>query len=154
VSNRIQNRILSRLSRADLMLLESNLEPLDLPVRMQLHPRNRRIDYVYFPESGIVSLVGNGEQGLEIGIIGEGMTGVARAMGIDDRPRYETFVQVSGKGHRLAAGHLKRIIGGKRHLTSGLHAVRARVHDADSGYGPLQWPPQDRRAVGTLAASG
>jgi CRP-like cAMP-binding protein len=102
------NRILARLSRAELNLLEPNLETVDLPVRKQLHPRNKRIEHVYFPESGIASVVANGPHALEIGIIGrEGMTGVALVMGIDERPRHETFIQVAGKGHRLSANHLR-----------------------------------------------
>ena len=80
-------------------LLESNLEAVDLPVRKQLHSRNRRIEHVYFPEKGIASVVANGATALEIGIIGrEGVTGVALAMGIDERPRNETYMQVAGRG--------------------------------------------------------
>ncbi|MGC2341912.1 MAG: hypothetical protein WA453_10095, partial [Methyloceanibacter sp.] len=41
------NRILSRLSRADLGLLEPHLEPADLPVHRPLEGRNKRIDHVY-----------------------------------------------------------------------------------------------------------
>jgi CRP-like cAMP-binding protein len=105
------NRILARFSRADFALLASNLEPVELPVRKQLHPRNRRIDHVYLPESGIASVVGDGERALEIGIIGrEGTTAVAVAMGINERPRYETFVQVAGKGHRLSVEHLREAL--------------------------------------------
>jgi CRP-like cAMP-binding protein len=101
------NRILARLSRADLSLLEPNLEAVDLPVRKQLHARSRRIEHVYFPAGGIASLVADGPHALEIGIIGrDGMTGVALVMGIDERPRHETYVQVAGKGHRLSTNHL------------------------------------------------
>jgi CRP-like cAMP-binding protein len=105
------NRILARLSRTELGLLERNLEPADLPVRKQLHTRNRRIEHVYFPESGIASVVANGKHELEIGIIGrEGMTGIALVMGIDERPRHETYIQVAGKGHRLSAEHLRKAL--------------------------------------------
>jgi CRP-like cAMP-binding protein len=107
----MSNRILSRLSRADLSLLEPKLEAVDLPVRKQLHPRNKSMDHVYFPESGIASVVSNGEHALEIGIIGrEGMTGVALVMGINERPRNETYMQVAGKGHRLSADHLREAL--------------------------------------------
>ena len=41
------NRILSRLSPADLGLLEPHLELVDLPVHRPLEDRNRRIDHVY-----------------------------------------------------------------------------------------------------------
>src|SRR5262245_51056282 len=91
--------------------LEPNLEAVELPVRKHLHPRNRRIEHVYFPESGIASVVANGEHALEIGIIGrEGMTGVAVVRGINERPQPETYMQVAGKGHRLAADHLREAL--------------------------------------------
>ena len=85
-------------------LLEPHLEAVDLPVRKQLHPRNKRIDHVYFPESGIASVVANGEHAIEIGIIGrEGMTGVSVVMGSDRTAPHETYVQVAGSGQRLSA---------------------------------------------------
>jgi CRP-like cAMP-binding protein len=107
----VSNRLLARLPRADFALLEPNLEPVELPVRKQLHPRNKRIEHVYFPESGIASVVANGSHALEVGIIGrDGMTGVALVMGIDERPRHETYIQVAGKGHRLAAPDLQEAL--------------------------------------------
>ena len=103
------NLILSRLSRADFRLLEPHLEPEDLPVRKVLHPRNKLIDHVYFPESGIVSVVANGDRELEIGIVGrEGMTGMSVIFGSKERPIHDTFIQVAGSGHRLAVGHLQK----------------------------------------------
>src|SRR5262249_61388210 len=114
-------RIRARLPRADLTLLEPKLEAVELPVRKQLHTRNRRIEHVYFPESGIASVVANGEQALEIGIIGrEGMTGVALVMGINERPQHETYIQVAGKGHRLGADHLRGVLGASTALRQGL----------------------------------
>ena len=105
------NRILAGLLPADLGLLEPNLEPVDLPVRKQLHPRTRRIEHVYFPESGIASVVANGEHEIEIGIIGrEGVTAVSVVMGNEERPRYETYMQVAGKGHRLSVDHLREAL--------------------------------------------
>ena len=107
----VSNRILARLSPADLNLLERDLEEVELPVRKQLHARNKRIVDVYFPESGIASVVANGPHALEVGIIGrEGMTGVALVMGVDELPRHETFMQVAGKGRRLAADRLRQAL--------------------------------------------
>ena len=54
------NRILSRLSGRDLALLEPHLEAVDLPVRKSLEARKKRIDHVYFIESGFASVVANG----------------------------------------------------------------------------------------------
>jgi CRP-like cAMP-binding protein len=103
------NRILSRLSAADLGLLESHLEPIDLPVHRPLETRNKRIDHVYFIEAGFASVVanGSGKPSIEIGIIGrEGMTGLAIVMG-QQRAPHDTYVQAAGKGKRIKADRLR-----------------------------------------------
>jgi CRP-like cAMP-binding protein len=106
------NRILSRLSRADLNLLEPHLKPVDLPVRKQLEARKKCIDHVYFIESGFASVVANGSKkpSIEVGIIGrEGLTGLAVVLG-DDRAQHETYMQVGGKGRRISAAHIREAI--------------------------------------------
>ena len=40
--------------------LMPHLEAVDLPVRKQLEPRNKRVQHVYFMESGFASVVANG----------------------------------------------------------------------------------------------
>ena len=103
------NRILSRLSRDDFALLEPHLEAVDLPVRKSLEVRKRRIDYVYFIESGFASVVANGTKkpGIEVGIIGrEGMTGLAIVMG-HDRAQHATYIQAAGTGQRISAANLR-----------------------------------------------
>jgi len=103
------NRILSRLSRDDLALLEPHLEAVDLPVRKMLEARNRRIDNAYFIESGFASVVaGSGDRSIEVGIIGrEGMTGLAVVMGHDRTPN-QTYIQVAGKGQRISVTNLRK----------------------------------------------
>jgi CRP-like cAMP-binding protein len=106
------NRILSRLSREDLALLKPHLEAVDLPVRRRLESRKRRIDHVYFVESGFASVVANGASKLsiEVGIIGrEGMTGLAVVLG-HERAQHETFIQLPGKGLRMSAESLREAI--------------------------------------------
>jgi CRP-like cAMP-binding protein len=103
------NRILSRLSPADLGLLEPHLEPVDLSVHRLLEGRNRRIDYVYFIEAGLASVVANGagKPSIEVGIIGrEGMTGLAIVMGYQRAP-HDTYIHVAGKGQRIRAAKLR-----------------------------------------------
>jgi len=51
------NLILSRLSEADQRLIDPHLEEVDLPLRKVLEPRRKPIKAVYFPESGIASVV-------------------------------------------------------------------------------------------------
>jgi CRP-like cAMP-binding protein len=105
------NRILARLSPADFRLLEPHLQAVDLPVRRQLAARNKRVEHVYFPESGMVSVVANGESAIEIGIIGrEGMSGVSVVLGSDEKSPHETYVQIAGKGQRMSANNLRKAI--------------------------------------------
>ena len=107
------NRILSRLSRADSALLEPHLENVDLPVKKSLETRKRRIDQIYFPESGFASVVANGtdKPSIEVGIIGrEGLTGLAVVLG-NDRASHDTFIQVAGKGQRISAAKLREADG-------------------------------------------
>jgi CRP-like cAMP-binding protein len=97
------NRILSRLSREELALLEPHLEAVDLPARKSLEKRKKRIEDVYFIESGFASVVANGtsKPSIEVGIIGrEGMTGLAVVLG-HDRAQHDTFIQLPGKGLRM-----------------------------------------------------
>jgi CRP-like cAMP-binding protein len=128
------NRLLARLSRADLNLLERDFEPIELRDRQQLHPRNSRIDHVYFPESGIASVVADGEHALEIGIIGrDGMTGVSLVFGIEEPPQHETYVQIAGKSHRISAGHLQQAVKASATLRQALlqyaHAFMTQLAD-------------------------
>jgi CRP-like cAMP-binding protein len=101
------NRILSRLSREDLALLEPHL--VDLPARKLLEKRKKSIEQIYFIEAGFASVVANGtsKPSIEVGIIGrEGMTGLAVVLG-HDRAQHETFIQLPGKGLRMSADRLR-----------------------------------------------
>jgi CRP-like cAMP-binding protein len=112
------NRILSRLSCADFALIESQLTSVELPLRMQLELRGRPIEHVYFPESGILSVVANGDnkREIEVGLIGhEGMSGLAVVMGTDRSP-HETYVQSAGRGWRIRSNDLRKAIQESRSL--------------------------------------
>jgi CRP-like cAMP-binding protein len=83
------NRILSRLSAEDLALLKPHHTAVELPVRKQIEVPRKVIEHVYFPESGVVSVVANGDnkRGIEVGLVGrDGMTGLAIVMGKSNTP--------------------------------------------------------------------
>src|SRR3984893_3469869 len=106
------NLILSRLTGSDFRLIEADLEDVDLPVRKILEQSHRRIDSVYFPESGFASVVAKGgeKEPIEVGIIGrEGMTGLAVLLG-HERPKHQTYMQAAGKGRRLKTSILRKAI--------------------------------------------
>ena len=105
-----QNRLLTSLSAADLGLLRPNLEPLALAVRYVLETPNKRIDDVYFIDSGFASVVAiQGKQvKAEVGLIGrEGMTGLPVVLG-NHLSVQSTYIQAPGSGHRIDAIVLRK----------------------------------------------
>ncbi len=81
-------------------------EPTSLPYRQVLQEPNKPISYVYFPFSGVVSVVippeGRGH-GVEVGLVGrEGVVGVPVVLGADSTPA-RWLVQVPGEALRVPA---------------------------------------------------
>lgn len=111
-----RNFVLSRLSPTDFALIEPNLEPADLPLRMVLDRKSKPIKAVYFPEDGFASVVADGKRPIEVGIIGrDGMTGIAVLLG-GDRNDHDTFMQAAGHGHCIRVKHLREAIDGSASL--------------------------------------
>jgi CRP-like cAMP-binding protein len=105
------NHILAALSDADFGLLEPSLQAVDLPLRRQLEARKKRVTQIFFLESGMASVVANGGQPIEVGVIGrEGMTGLSVVMNSSSPPRHETFMQIAGAGVRMPADSLRTAI--------------------------------------------
>jgi CRP-like cAMP-binding protein len=113
-SNQQANRVLRCLSNSDLALIQPHLEPVELTFRKRLQSVNRRIKAVYFPESGLGSVVavsGGERRQAEVGLIGrEGMTGLAIVHGTDRKP-CEIFMQVEGAGQCISANNFREVIG-------------------------------------------
>ena len=103
------NRLLQALPPKDLDLLKPDLAQSSFKVHQVFERANRRIDEIWFPVSGIISVVAEHADGrAEIGIIGcEGMTGTAVVLGSDRSP-HETYVQLSGAGYRLPVAKLRQ----------------------------------------------
>jgi CRP-like cAMP-binding protein len=106
----LRNAVLSGLSLPDFTRLRRHLEDVELPVRKLLEARNRRIDHVYFLESGMASVVvaSGSQHAVEVGMVGhEGMTGLAIVMAADRSP-HETFMQGAGTARRISAPELAK----------------------------------------------
>src|SRR5437764_6647700 len=103
------NKLLASLSTNDLGLLEQHLETVNLGLRKHLEKPNKRIEAVYFPESGFASVVAvqsNGKQ-VEVGLIGrEGMTGLPVVLG-NHRSPHSTYIQAAGSGKCIPATELR-----------------------------------------------
>jgi CRP-like cAMP-binding protein len=100
----VRNRLLAALSPADLELLTPRLERIKLPLKRDLERPNRRIENVYFIESGIVSVVAQAAEGAsaEVGLIGyEGMSGIAVLLGVGQTP-HSAYMQAAGEGQKIS----------------------------------------------------
>jgi CRP-like cAMP-binding protein len=104
------NRLLASLSTNDFDLLQPHLEPVTLRLRKHLERPNKRIEAVYFPETGFASVVAVQSDGsqVEVGLVGrEGMTGLPIVLG-DHRSPHATYVQAPGEGQCIPATELRK----------------------------------------------
>lgn len=108
-TDRPANRLLGLLSSRDYSRLSPHLQSVPLEYRKSLYRADKKIDFVYFIETGVGSLVNtmaNG-QAAEVGTIGnEGVVGLPLVLG-DDRAPTSVYVQVPGEGLRMAGSLFK-----------------------------------------------
>jgi CRP-like cAMP-binding protein len=99
------NRLLGLLSPRDYKRLRPHLHRMQLEYRQSLYRAHKPIEFVYFIETGVGSLVNtmaNG-QAAEVGTIGnEGVVGLPIVLG-DDRAPTSVYIQVPGVGLRMKA---------------------------------------------------
>ncbi len=97
------------MSPTDLALLLPHLQPVAMPLLTDMERPNRRIEAIYFMESGIASVVAVQPDGtkVEVGLIGpEGISGTAVILGGDQSPN-ATYMQVAGEAQRITADELR-----------------------------------------------
>lgn len=103
------NQLLGALPDADLKRWLPDLELIELPLGKVLYESGAVEKHVYFPTSGIVSLLyvmKNGDAA-EIAVIGnEGIVGISLFMGGNSTPS-RAVVQSAGRGYRLKAQIMK-----------------------------------------------
>jgi CRP-like cAMP-binding protein len=104
-----RNAVLAGLSNSDFALLRPHLEPASLKLRQRLQVANQPIQNVYFPESGLASVVAIGvgrRQQAEVAMIGrESMTGLSVVLGSNRSP-YDVFMQSAGEGQSISSDNL------------------------------------------------
>jgi CRP-like cAMP-binding protein len=105
-AERIRNRVLRQLASSEPSVyaqLADQMEPTALERGVVLGAPRARAEFVYFVESGIVSLVAVTRSGhsVEVAIVGrEGVAGIADALGEHPLP-YRLVVQSSGLAYRV-----------------------------------------------------
>ena len=102
---RIANRLLAALPKKDFEALERHMEEVPLILEEILYQPRLLISDVYFPNSGIVSLLAaaNGRATLEVGLVGkEGLLGLAVFMGVNTSQN-RAVVQGAGSAMKMKA---------------------------------------------------
>jgi CRP-like cAMP-binding protein len=105
----VKNVILLSLPDAEYSLIRPHLESVDLPHHTIMHEPGEKIEYGYFLNEGMTSLVVLTSDGrsVEVGIVGrEGVVGTPLAVGLHRGP-CRAIMQIPGSGLRLKAGILE-----------------------------------------------
>jgi CRP-like cAMP-binding protein len=161
----VSNLILLSISDNDYALLRPHLEYVSLPNHLVLHEAGGKLEFAYFPNRGLISLVVVMKDGktAEAGIVGkEGLTGTLAAVGLSRSP-LQAVVQITGDGFRVAAGALQNTLESAPHLQlilSRYAAIRGmqvaqtaacnRLHDIGQRLARWLLMTQDRVDSGSL----
>lgn len=108
----VSNLILLSMSDGDYTSLRPHLEYVSLPNHMVLHNGGGKLEFVYFPNRGMISLVVvmNDGKTAEAGIVGnEGFTGTPASVGLTRSP-LQAVVQITGDGFRVAVAALQNTL--------------------------------------------
>lgn len=121
-ASRSANRFLQSLRPADYALLQPYLSDVELVRGQSIYRQDKRIEFVYFVERGIISLVKTMEDGrtVEICAVGiESVLGWSSVLGIKGS-LFDAVVQVPGEAKRIPADVFRKI-------TEGHEPLRRRV---------------------------
>jgi CRP-like cAMP-binding protein len=119
----VSNKILLSISDSEYNSLRPHLEYVRMPNHLVLHEAGGRMEFAYFPNRGLISLVVVMKDGktAETGVVGnEGFTGAAAVVGLSRAP-LRAVVQVSGDGFRVKVGALQKTLESTPHLHRMLH---------------------------------
>jgi len=93
-------------------MLRPHLQPVNLPQHEILHEPGEKIEFTYFLNEGMASLVALSRDGrsVEVGIVGkEGMVGMPLTMGLR-REIFRAIMQMSGSGLRIRSEVFQEIL--------------------------------------------
>ena len=110
--NRVANKILLSISDEEYALIRPHLEFLSMPHHLSLYEPGQPLEFVHFPNTGMVSLVIATEDGktVEVGEVGrEGFAGIQAAVGIN-RNQVREIVQIAGDGFRVRISALQSVL--------------------------------------------
>jgi CRP-like cAMP-binding protein len=108
----VSNRVLLSVSEKEYRAIRPHLEFLGMPHQLSLYEPNNPLEFVYFPNAGMVSLVIETEDGrtVEVGEVGkEGFAGIPAAVGMR-KSQVREVVQIGGDGFRVRVDELQRVL--------------------------------------------
>src|ERR1700681_4847019 len=110
--NRVGNKILLSIPDKEYALIRPHLEFLSMRHHLSLYEPGQPLEFVHFPNTGMVSLVIATQDGktVEVGEVGrEGFAGIQAAVGINKNQLRE-IVQIAGEGFRVRIGALQSLL--------------------------------------------
>jgi CRP-like cAMP-binding protein len=108
----VKNKVLLSMPDNEYQLMRADLTFIDLPGHLSLHEPTQKIEFVYFPNRGMVSQVVVTKDGrtVEVGVVGsEGYVGAGLAAGLS-RSSVREIMQIAGDGFRMMGNALERIL--------------------------------------------
>jgi CRP-like cAMP-binding protein len=161
----ITNKVLLAAPDNEFDLLRADLTYVDLPSHLSLHEPAQDIEFLYFPNRGMVSQVVVTKDGrtVEVGVVGkEGYTGSGLATGLS-RSSVREIIQIAGDGFRMMGNALERILRSAPQLRTlmnrhtGIQGMQVaqtaacnRLHDIQQRLSRWLLMTQDRVGSGTL----
>lgn len=161
----VSNKILLATPNDEYQLMRPDLAYIDLPDHLSLHEPTQKIEFVYFPNRGMVSQVVVTKDGrtVEVGVVGsEGYVGAGLAAGLN-RSSVREIIQIAGDGFRVTGNALERILRSAPQLQvilnrhTGLQGMQVaqtaacnRLHDVQQRLSRWLLMTQDRVHTGVL----
>jgi CRP-like cAMP-binding protein len=108
----VLNKVLLAMPDDEYRLMRPDLIYVDLPHHLSLHEPTQKIEFVYFPNRGMVSQVIVTKDGrtVEVGVVGnEGYAGAELAAGLS-RSSVREIIQIAGDGFRMVGNALELIL--------------------------------------------
>lgn len=100
------NQLLNALDEQSITSWRDKLELVHLPFRMVLTPMGGKAEWIYFIESGLISLLSEYEAGrmIEVGMVGsEGLHDPGFVLG-DDEAAFQSTIQADCYAYRVPLG--------------------------------------------------
>lgn len=161
----VTNKLLLSISDEDFQAIRQNLQHVELPQYFVLHEPRQKLEYIYFLNSGMVSLVfrTRERETVEVGVVGkEGFTPIPAAAGLRSSP-HQAVMQISGDGFRMGIETLAGLLDGSSKFREALNRYAAvhglqvaqtagcnRLHDLEQRLSRWLLLTQDRVGSGLL----